>query len=62
MEDTCNPYAKLQLQPYRIYSIIIPLIVMVLILESVYVSMSVPESLGTALTTMGPFPKVKTPL
>jgi len=35
---------------------------MVLILESVYVFMSVPESLGTALTTMGPFPKVKTPL
>jgi len=60
MEDTCNPFAKLRLQPYRIYSILIPMVVFILILESVFVFMSIPESIGNALTTMGPFPQVKT--
>uniref|UniRef100_A0A6C0K4M3 Uncharacterized protein n=1 Tax=viral metagenome TaxID=1070528 RepID=A0A6C0K4M3_9ZZZZ len=60
MEDTCNPYAKLKLQPYRIYSILIPIVGLIFILESVFVFMSIPESLGNALTLKGPFPQLKT--
>ena len=37
----------------------IPAVLLVFILESVYVFMTIPDSLGTALTMSGPFPKAK---
>jgi hypothetical protein len=59
MEDSCNPFAKTKMQSFRIYSLMIPAVLLVFILESIYVFMTIPESLGTALTMKGPFPKAK---
>ena len=58
--DSCNPFAKLKLQSYRIYSILIPLVCMALVLEGIFVFMSIPATLGSALTISGPFPKAAT--
>ena len=55
MEDTCKPKAAQKLQAYRIYTIIVPAILMIFVLESVYVFMSIPATLGTALSIKGPF-------
>jgi len=61
MDDSCNPFLKVKSHPYRIYSVVIPTVILIFILESVYVFLSIPATLGTALTTLGPFsnPKVK---
>jgi hypothetical protein len=55
MEDTCKPKSAQTLQAYRIYTIIVPALLMIFILECVYVFMSIPATLGTALSIKGPF-------
>jgi hypothetical protein len=60
--DTCNPNLKLKFQTYKIYSIIIPMLLMALVLEVIFIFMSIPTSIGNALTTAGPFPTSKVPL
>lgn len=40
--DTCSPNSNYKLQTYRIYSIIIPITVGILILESIYVFLNHP--------------------
>jgi len=37
----------------------IPAVLLVFILESIFIISTIPDSLGTALTMMGPFPKAK---
>ena len=59
MLDSCSPFANSKLQSFRAYSLLIPAVLLVFILESIYVFASIPESLGTALTMKGPFPKAK---
>ena len=54
--DSCTPFSKRKLQTYRIYSILIPVVFMLFVLECIYVFMSIPSSsLGNAMTTMGPY-------
>jgi hypothetical protein len=57
MEDTCsNPRSKTSLQTHRIYSIIMPSALAILILEAVYVIANIPGNLGSGLTIKGPLP------
>jgi hypothetical protein len=54
--DSCTPLSKLKWQSYRVYSILIPMVLMVFALECIYVFMSVPSSsIGNAMTAMGPY-------
>jgi hypothetical protein len=56
MEDTCSPGKNKTLQTYRIYSIVIPVSITVLILEGIYVLASIPGNLGSAMTMKGSLP------
>lgn len=57
MEDTCSsPRSKTSLQTHRIYSIVIPSALALLILEAVYIIANIPGNLGSALTIKGPLP------
>lgn len=54
MADSCNPRNKFKLYDFRIYSILIPIVLMLLVLESIYIFMIIPSSkLGTAESIMG---------
>lgn len=53
--DSCNPFLKTNLHSYRIYTVLLPILVMIFVLESIFVFMSIPVSLGTAVTTSGPY-------
>ena len=52
--DSCNPFVNKRLHTYRVYTVLLPVLVMVFVLECIYVFMTVPVSLGTAVTTTGP--------
>ena len=54
--DSCQPMKALKLKTFRIYSIIIPVLVFILIIEAVFVFMSIPETLGNALSIKGKLP------
>jgi hypothetical protein len=56
MEDSCSPGKNKSLQTHRIYSIIMPSALAILILEAVYVIGNIPGNLGSALTIKGPLP------
>lgn len=56
MEDTCSPGKNRSLQTYRIYSILMPSILGLLILEGIYVIANIPGNLGSALTMKGSLP------
>jgi hypothetical protein len=43
MEDTCNPLAKTTIQDYRIYHIIIPIVALIIVLETIFIFMSIPS-------------------
>ena len=58
MHDSCNPTRDLKLKTFRIYSIVFPIIIFVLMLEAVFVFMAIPEKLGNALTITGSLPKL----
>jgi hypothetical protein len=62
MVDTCSPEATTTLYSFRAYSIIIPVALIVLFLEAMYILAKKPGTLGSALTSKGPFtlPKVPT--
>ena len=52
--DTCNPFIKRKLYSHRIYAALLPLLVMILVLECIYVFMSIPVNIGTASSITGP--------
>jgi hypothetical protein len=58
MEDTCSPGKNKSLQTHRIYSIIMPSALAILILEAVYIIGSIPGNLGSALTIKGALPPI----
>lgn len=60
--DTCNPNLKKVLHTHNFYGIILPILLMTLVLEVVFVFMFIPTSIGNALTAAGPFPTSKVPL
>ena len=51
--DTCAPSSKLVLYSFRIYSIILPTLLFVLLLETIYVFSAVPAG---KLQSVSPFP------
>jgi hypothetical protein len=50
MKDTCTPANNFTLKTYRIYSIIIPALIFILIIEAIYVFMKLPSTFGSATT------------
>jgi hypothetical protein len=51
--DTCAPASKLVLYSFRIYSIVLPTLLFILLLETIYVFSAVPAS---KLESVSPFP------
>lgn len=62
MEDTCSPKANYKFHSYKIYSIVVPILLMFLVLEVVFIFMSIPTSIGAVLSSVGPFSSAKVPL
>jgi hypothetical protein len=60
MEGTCSPGKGKRLQTFRIYSIIIPVTIAVVFLESIFILSSIPGSLGSGLTIKGSLPDLQT--
>jgi len=59
MEDTCSPGRNKVTHTFRIYSIVIPIVCAILLLEIIYVIASVPSGeIGSALTIHGSLPKL----
>ena len=58
MEDTCTPGKNKSIQTYRIYSIVIPAVILTLILEAFYVIGNIAGNLGSASTINGSLPHV----
>jgi hypothetical protein len=56
MEDTCNPKPSLQINAFRIWSIIIPTMLFILMVECLFVFSMIPDSIGNALTLTGKLP------
>jgi hypothetical protein len=56
MEDSCSPGKSKSFHTHRIYSIVIPSALALLILEAVYIIASIPGNLGSALTIKGSLP------
>jgi hypothetical protein len=58
MEDTCTPGKNKSIQTYRIYSIVIPAVILTVIIEAFYVIGNIPGNLGSALTIKGSLPPI----
>ena len=54
--DSCSPMSNLTLKSFRIYSIVIPIVTFILILEAIFVFMTIPDTLGSAVTVKGKLP------
>jgi len=56
MEDTCSPGKNVKLYTFRAYSIVIPMIFVILFLEAIFILAKMPgsSSVGSALTIKGP--------
>lgn len=54
MEDTCSPEKNTKLYSFRAWSIVIPITLIVLFLEVIYILTKI-TTLGSALTIKGPF-------
>jgi len=51
MQDTCKPGNNITLKPYRIYSILVPSLVFILMIEGVMIFMKIPVAgIGSALS------------
>ena len=61
MADTCSPGNNTTLYTFRAYSIIIPVTLIVLFLEAIFIISKIPGTLGSALTIKGPFAIPKLP-
>jgi hypothetical protein len=60
MQGTCSPGKDKTLHTFRIYSIIIPVTIVVVFLESIFILSSIPGSLGSGLTIKGSLPDLQT--
>lgn len=54
--DTCSPGKNKTLQVYRVYTILIPVILAVFLLEVIFIFISIPDTLGSSLTIKGSLP------
>ena len=51
--DTCNPQPSVSLNTFRFWSIVFPVIGLIFMGECVFVFMSIPDVVGSALTITG---------
>ena len=61
MVDTCSPEGTTTLHSFRAYSIIIPVALIILFLEAMFILAKIPGTLGSALTIKGSFILPKAP-
>jgi len=62
MEDTCSPGKNTILHSFRAYSIVIPVAIIIVFLEALYIFSKTSVTLGSAKTIKGPFTIPKLPL
>lgn len=58
ISDTCSPDKNKTLQSYRIYTILIPIVLGVFILEAIFIIIFIPESLGSVKSIKGSAPDI----
>jgi len=58
MEDTCSPGKNKTLQSFRAYTVVIPIALILVFLEGVFILATIPGSLGSALTVKGALPSL----
>jgi hypothetical protein len=56
--DSCNPRSPLSLNTMRFWSILFPILGLILTGEFIFVFMSVPDVMDTALTITGKLPQI----
>ena len=56
--SSCEPNKRKQIKTFRVYSIIVPIAIFLLVLEAIYIGMNIPGTLGNAKTTLGFLPKL----
>jgi hypothetical protein len=56
-KDTCSA-AKGNLQTYKIYSIVVPIVVIIFIMEAAYVIYKIPGNIGSSMTIKGIVPQL----
>lgn len=56
--DSCNPGPSVSLNTVRFWSILFPLLGLILMGECVFVFMSAPDVIGNALTIAGKLPQI----
>ena len=54
--DTCSPGKNKSLQVYRVYTILIPIVLTVFLLELIFILIFIPDTLGSSLTLKGSLP------
>ena len=54
--DTCSPGKNKTLQVYRVYTILIPIVITVFLLELIFILIFIPDTLGSSLTLKGSLP------
>lgn len=56
--DSCSPSSNASLNAYRVYSLVVPAAVLLLIAEGVYIFMKLPSNFGTSSTVHGALPQI----
>ena len=54
--DTCSPGKNKTLQVYRVYTILIPVVLAIFLLELIFILIFIPDTLGSSLTLKGSLP------
>jgi hypothetical protein len=58
-EDTCSPGKNKVLHSFRAYSVVFPIMLILLFLEAIFILASIPSGeLGSSLTIKGSLPKL----
>lgn len=58
MGDSCQPNKNQSLNSFRVYSILVPCLLFILAIETFYIFMYYPGTLGNAKTVLGKFSKL----
>jgi hypothetical protein len=58
LEDSCNPNSNPSLHTYRIFTILVPCLLFILVIEIVWIFITYPQSIGNAYTIVGNLKKL----
>jgi len=53
MADSCQPFQNQTLNPFRFYTIVLPVVLTILFCETIYVFSVLPSTFGNTLTIKG---------